>query len=59
MHNYKIKNVEVENLSAGGYKAWDGTIPIITDIQSNGDGTITWWRGTVNVRTGVITAAPS
>ena len=58
MHNYKIKNVEVENLSAGGYKAWDGTIPIITDIQSNGDGTITWWRGTVNVRTGVITAAP-
>lgn len=59
MHNYKIKNVEVENLSAGGYKAWDGTIPIITDIQSNGDGTITWWRGKVNVRTGVITAAPS
>ena len=59
MHNYKIKNVEVENLSAGGYKAWDGTTPIITDIQSNGDGTITWWRGTVNVRTGVITAAPS
>lgn len=59
MHNYKIKNVEVENLSAGGYRAWDGTIPIITDIQSNGDGTITWWRGTVNVRTGVITAAPS
>ena len=59
MHNYKIKNVEVENLAAGGYKAWDGTIPIITDIQSNGDGTITWRRGTVNVRTGVITAAPS
>ena len=22
MHNYKMKNVEVENLSAGGYKAW-------------------------------------
>lgn len=58
MHHYKIRNVGVENLSVGGYMGWDGTIPIITDIRDNGDGTISWDTSSINVKTGVIMSGP-
>lgn len=58
MHNWTIRNVKVENLQAGGYKGWTGKFPIITDIQDNGDGTITWWKSSIDVANGIITAAP-
>ncbi len=58
MHNWTIKNAKVENLMAGGYKGWTGTIPIVTGISDNGDGTISWTYSSIDVATGVITSAP-
>lgn len=58
MHNHTIRNAKVENLSAGGYMGWDGTIPIVTNIRDNGDGTISWDTSSFNVKTGVITGGP-
>lgn len=58
MHNWTIRNLKVENLQAGGYLGWSGTIPIITEIHDNGDGTIGWSYSSIDVLTGVITAAP-
>lgn len=58
MHNWTIRNVEVENLMADGYKGWTGTIPIVTGISDNGDGTISWTYSSIDVATGVITSAP-
>lgn len=58
MHNYSLKNVKVQNLQAGGYKGWTGTIPIVTEIRDNGDGTIGWTYSEIDVSTGVITSAP-
>lgn len=58
MHNWTIRNLKVENLQAGGYLGWDGTFTVVTEIHDNGDGTIGWTTSSVDVATGVITAAP-
>lgn len=58
MHNWTIKNAKVENLMAGGYKGWTGTIPIVTGISDNSDGTISWTYSSIDVATGVIISAP-
>lgn len=58
MHNWSLKNVKVEGLQAGGYNGWSGTIPIITEIHDNGDGTIGWSYSSIDVAGGVIISAP-
>lgn len=59
MHGWNLYNADLRNTSYNGYTSWTGTIPIITKIQSNGDGTITWWSSSITVRNGGITSAPS
>lgn len=58
MHNYTIRNAHLEGISSGGYTGWTGTIPIVTEVRNNGDGTIGWTYSTITVRNGIITAAP-
>ncbi len=54
MRHYKLRNIKAEN----GYSGWDGEIPIVTKIQNNGDGTITWYFSSIDVSGGIITSAP-
>lgn len=58
-HGWNLYNADLRNTSYDGYTSWSGSIPIITKIQANSDGTITWWRSSITVRNGGITSAPS
>ena len=57
-HGWNLYNADLRNTSYDGYSSWTGEIPIITKIQANSDGTITWWRSSITVRNGGITSAP-
>lgn len=58
-HNWAIKNVSIENIAQiNGYTPADGTFNVVTSIQNNGDGTISWNYGTVTIRDGIITGWP-
>ena len=57
-HGWNLYNADLRNTSYDGYSGWTGEIPIITKIQANSDGTITWWRSSITVRNGGITSAP-
>lgn len=58
-HGWSLYNADLRNTSYDGYTSWSGSIPIITKIQANSDGTITWWSSSITVRNGGITSAPS
>lgn len=58
-HDWNLYNADLRNTSYDGYTSWSGSIPIITRIQANSDGTITWWSSSITVRNGGITSAPS
>lgn len=58
-HGWNLYNTDLRNTSYDGYTSWSGSIPIITKIQANSDGTITWWSSSIAVRNGGITSAPS
>ena len=58
-HGYKIIGANVTTTSASGYEVVDGKqVQLVTDIQDNGDGTISWTTSNFNVRNGLITAVP-
>ena len=57
-HGWNLYNADLRNASYDGYSGWTGEIPIITKIQANSDGTITWWSSSITVRNGGITSAP-
>lgn len=57
-HGWDLYNADLRNTSYDGYSSWTGEIPIITKIQANSDGTITWWSSSITVRNGGITSAP-
>ena len=57
-HGWNLYNADLRNTSYDGYSGWTGGIPIITKIQANSDGTITWWSSSITVRNGGITSAP-
>ena len=57
-HGWNLYNADLRNTSYDGYSGWTGEIPIITNIQANSDGTITWWSSSITVRNGGITSAP-
>jgi len=57
-HGWNLYNADLRNTSYDGYSGWTGEIPIITKIQANSDGTITWWSSSITVRNGGITSAP-
>ena len=58
MHNWTLHNVSIDGLSTDGYNGWTGSIPIITSITDNGDGSISWTYSSITVRNGIITSAP-
>lgn len=58
-HGWNLYNADLRNTLYDGYTSWSGSIPIITKIQANSDGTITWWSSSITVRNGGITSAPS
>ena len=59
MHNYDIHNVWLDNIVApNGYKGWTGEIPIVTRIENNSNGGITWYTSSITVSNGIITSAP-
>lgn len=58
-HGWNLYNADLRKTSYDGYTSWSGSIPIITKIQANSDGTITWWSSSITVRNGGITSAPS
>lgn len=58
-HGWNLYNADLRNTSYDGYTSWSGSIPIITKIQANSDGTITWWSSSITVRNGGIISAPS
>lgn len=57
-HGWNLHNADLRNTSYDGYSSWTGEIPIITKIQANSDGAITWWSSSITVRNGGITNAP-
>lgn len=57
-HGWNLHNADLRNTSYDGYSSWTGEIPIITKIQANSDGAITWWSSSITVRNGGITSAP-
>lgn len=59
MHNHILRNVKLESVAAGNIGAWTGTIPIVTEIRDNGNGTIGWTHSSITVKDGIITSAPS
>lgn len=58
MHNWTLHNVSIDGLSTDGYNGWTGSIPIVTSITDNGDGSISWTYSSITVRNGIITSAP-
>lgn len=59
LHGWHLSNADLRNTSYNGYTGWTGTIPIVTKIQANSDGTISWWSSSITVRNGGITSAPT
>lgn len=51
---HTLQDVKIGNISAGGYTAYTGTIPIITQISDNGDGSVSWKHSYLRVYNGII-----
>ena len=58
-HWFDLHNVDLHDCNANGYGVADGkSIPIITEIHDNGNGSIGWTKSSISVRNGMITAVP-
>ena len=58
-HWFDMYNVDLHNVNTNGYSVADGkSIPIVTEIHDNGNGTIGWTTSSIKVRGGMITAVP-
>lgn len=58
-HWFDLYNVDLHDCNANGYRVADGkSIPIITEIHDNGNGSIGWTTSSISVRNGMITAVP-
>lgn len=58
-HWFDLYNVDLHDCNANGYGVADGkSIPIVTEIHDNGNGTVGWTTSSINVRGGMITAVP-
>ena len=53
-HWQTLNNFHIGNIAVDGKSAYTGSIPIVTSIQDNGDGTITWSFSNLQVRNGII-----
>lgn len=58
-HWFDLYNVDLHDCNANGYGVADAkSIPIITEIHDNGNGSIRWTTSSISVRNGMITAVP-
>nr|DAN85652.1 MAG TPA: tail protein [Caudoviricetes sp.] len=58
-HWFDMYNVDLHDINVNGYGVADGkSIPIVTEIHDNGNGTIGWTTSSITVRGGAITAVP-
>ena len=58
-HWFDLYNVDLHDCNANGYAVADAkSIPIVTEIHDNGDGSIGWTTSSISVRNGMITAVP-
>ena len=58
-HWFDLYNIDLHDCNANGYGVADGkSIPIITEIHDNGNGSIGWTTSSISVRNGMITAVP-
>lgn len=49
-----LQEFKIGSISAGGYSAHNGAIPIITSISDNGDGSISWRYSYLRVNNGIV-----
>ena len=58
-HWFDMYNVDLHDVNIIGYGVADGkSIPIVTEIHDNGNGTVGWTTSSISVRGGMITAVP-
>ncbi len=58
-HWFDMYNVDLHDVNINGYGVVDGkSIPIVTEIHDNGNGTVGWTTSSISVRGGMITAVP-
>lgn len=58
-HWFDMYNVDLHDVNINGYGVADGkSIPIVTEIHDNGNGSIGWTTSSISVRGGMITAVP-
>lgn len=58
-HGFTIDAADHTNSRANGYTVADNKrVSIVTEIHSNGDGTIGWTTSSITVRDGSITGVP-
>ena len=58
-HWFDMYNVDLHDVNTNGYGVADGkSIPIVTEIHDNGNGTVGWTTSSISVRGGMITAVP-
>lgn len=58
-HWFDMYNVDLHDVNINGYSVVDGkSIPIVTEIHDNGNGTVGWTTSSISVRGGMITAVP-
>lgn len=58
-HWFDMYNVDLHDVNINGYGVADGkSIPVVTEIHDNGNGTIGWTTSSISVRGGMITAVP-
>ena len=58
-HWFDVYNVDLHDVNINGYGVADGkSIPIVTEIHDNGNGTVGWTTSSISVRGGMITAVP-
>ena len=53
-HYNTLNNFKIGSISAGGYNAYTGAIPIVTRIESGEDGSFSWWHSNLRVYNGII-----
>lgn len=58
-HWFDMYNVDLHDVNINGYGVADSkSIPIVTEIHDNGNGTVGWTTSSISVRGGMITAVP-
>lgn len=58
-HWFDMYNVDLHDVNINGYGVADGkSIPIVTEIHDNGNGTVGWTTSSISVRGGMVTAVP-